>query len=63
MIRSQQLAFHYPGGAGLTFAEIDLQQGAALLLRGSSDSGKSTFLTLAAGGVGALSVDCAIAYA
>jgi putative ABC transport system ATP-binding protein len=49
MIRSQQLAFHYPGGARLAFADVDLTQGAALVLRGNSGSGKSTFLALAAG--------------
>jgi putative ABC transport system ATP-binding protein len=49
MIRSQQLAFHYPGGAVLTFTDVDLPQGGALVLRGNSGSGKSTFLALAAG--------------
>jgi putative ABC transport system ATP-binding protein len=49
MIRSQQLAFHYPGCFALTFADVDLPQGGALVLRGNSGSGKSTFLALAAG--------------
>jgi putative ABC transport system ATP-binding protein len=49
MIRSQQLAFCYAGGAALTFADVDLPQGSALVLRGNSGSGKSTFLALAAG--------------
>jgi putative ABC transport system ATP-binding protein len=49
MIRSQQLAFHYPGGAALTFVDVDLPQGSALVLRGNSGSGKSTFLALATG--------------
>jgi putative ABC transport system ATP-binding protein len=49
MIRSQQLVFHYPGGAPLRFAEVDLPQGGVLVLRGNSGSGKSTFLALAAG--------------
>ncbi len=49
MIRSQQLAFHYPGGTALTFTDVDLPQGGALVLRGNSGSGKSTFLALAAG--------------
>jgi putative ABC transport system ATP-binding protein len=49
MIRSQQLAFHYPGGTALAFADVDLPQGGALVLRGNSGSGKSTFLALAAG--------------
>ncbi len=49
MIRSQQLAFRYPGGIALAFADMDLPQGGALVLRGNSGSGKSTFLALAAG--------------
>jgi putative ABC transport system ATP-binding protein len=49
MIRSEQLAFHYPGGIALTFTDVDLPQGGALVLRGNSGSGKSTFLALAAG--------------
>jgi putative ABC transport system ATP-binding protein len=49
MIRSQQLAFYYPGGTQLAFADVALQQGGALVLRGNSGSGKSTFLALAAG--------------
>ncbi len=49
MIRSRQLAFYYPGGVALAFADVDLPQGGALVLRGNSGSGKSTFLALAAG--------------
>ncbi len=49
MIHSEQLAFHYPGGVALTFADVDLPQGSALVLRGNSGSGKSTFLALATG--------------
>jgi putative ABC transport system ATP-binding protein len=49
MIRSQQLAFRYPAGTLLTFTDVDLPQGGALVLRGNSGSGKSTFLALAAG--------------
>jgi putative ABC transport system ATP-binding protein len=49
MICCQKLAFHYPGGIELTFTNVDLPQGAALVLRGNSGSGKSTFLALAAG--------------
>jgi putative ABC transport system ATP-binding protein len=49
MIHSKQLAFHYAGGAGLTFTDVDLPQGSALVLRGNSGSGKSTFLALATG--------------
>jgi putative ABC transport system ATP-binding protein len=49
MIRSQQLAFRYPAGTLLTFTDVELPQGGALVLRGNSGSGKSTFLALAAG--------------
>jgi putative ABC transport system ATP-binding protein len=49
MIRSQELTFHYPGGVSLKFADVDLPQGSALVLRGNSGSGKSTFLALATG--------------
>lgn len=49
MIRSQQLQFQYPGAMALGFADADLPQGSALVLRGNSGSGKSTFLALAAG--------------
>jgi putative ABC transport system ATP-binding protein len=49
MIHTQQLAFHYPGGVALTFTDVELPQGGALVLRGNSGSGKSTFLALAAG--------------
>jgi putative ABC transport system ATP-binding protein len=49
MICCQKLAFHYPSGTELTFTDVDLPQGGALVLRGNSGSGKSTFLALAAG--------------
>jgi putative ABC transport system ATP-binding protein len=49
MIRSEQLVFSYPGGVALSFTDVDLPQGGALVLRGNSGSGKSTFLALAAG--------------
>jgi energy-coupling factor transporter ATP-binding protein EcfA2 len=39
----------YPGGAGLRFADVRIEQGGTLLLRGPSGSGKSTWLALAAG--------------
>lgn len=50
MIRTRGLCYrHGAGGALLRFADVDLCQGATLLLRGRSGSGKSTWLTLVAG--------------
>ncbi|MES2635463.1 MAG: ATP-binding cassette domain-containing protein [Pseudomonadota bacterium] len=49
MIRTRSLRFAYPSGAALTFADLDAPQGATVLLRGNSGSGKSTWLALAAG--------------
>jgi putative ABC transport system ATP-binding protein len=49
MILSRQLAFRYQGGKAMAFTDVDLPQGGALVLRGNSGSGKSTFLALAAG--------------
>jgi putative ABC transport system ATP-binding protein len=48
MITSQGLCYTYPGGAPLHFPDIAVAQGAVLLLRGVSGSGKSTWLSLAA---------------
>lgn len=48
MIRTTALRFAYPGAATLHFPDIDLAQGATLLLRGPSGSGKSTWLALVA---------------
>lgn len=50
MIRTQGLAYHYPGAdAALQFPDVDLAQGAVLLLSGPSGCGKSTWLALVAG--------------
>ena len=49
MISTRQLAYQYPGGFPLRFDDIEVAQGAVLLLRGASGSGKSTWLALAAG--------------
>jgi putative ABC transport system ATP-binding protein len=49
VISTRQLAYQYPGGAELRFENVDVAQGGVLLLRGASGSGKSTWLTLAAG--------------
>lgn len=50
MIRTQGLAYHYPGaGAALSFPDVEVAQGAVLLLSGPSGCGKSTWLALVAG--------------
>ena len=49
MIRASQLVYRYPRGAALAFPDLNVAQGAVLLLRGPSGSGKSTWLALAAG--------------
>lgn len=48
MIRTRQLSYRYPGGPTLTFPDVDVPQGAVLLLSGPSGCGKSTWLALAA---------------
>ncbi len=49
MISSRGLRYHYPRGPALIFPDLELPQGATLLLRGASGSGKSTWLALACG--------------
>ncbi len=49
MIHTTQLSFSYPQGAALTFDDMSVPQGAALVLQGNSGSGKSTLLALCAG--------------
>jgi putative ABC transport system ATP-binding protein len=49
MIETLGLRYGYPGGAGLRFADVRIEQGGTLLLQGPSGSGKSTWLALAAG--------------
>ncbi len=48
MIRTQGLAWRYPGGPLLRFPDLDLPQGGLLLLQGASGTGKSTWLSLVA---------------
>nr|WP_315465779.1 ATP-binding cassette domain-containing protein [uncultured Rhodoferax sp.] len=48
MIDSQGLAYRYPGGSELRFPDVQVPQGAVLLLSGPSGSGKSTWLALVA---------------
>lgn len=48
MIQSRNLRFTYPQGQPIDFPDMDLAQGAVLLLSGPSGCGKSTWLSLAA---------------
>ena len=48
MIRTQGLCYQYPNGPLLAFPDVDVAQGAVLLLSGPSGCGKSTWLALAA---------------
>jgi putative ABC transport system ATP-binding protein len=48
MIRTQGLQYHYPQGPALSFPDVDVPQGAVLLLSGPSGCGKSTWLALVA---------------
>ncbi len=48
MIATSQLSYRYPDGPTLVFPDVDVPQGAVLLLSGPSGSGKSTWLALAA---------------
>jgi putative ABC transport system ATP-binding protein len=49
MIETRALRYDYPRGPSLAFPDLDVPQGATLLLRGNSGAGKSTWLALAAG--------------
>ena len=49
MIRTRQLTYCYPDGPTLDFPDVDVAQGAVLLLSGPSGCGKSTWLALVAG--------------
>jgi putative ABC transport system ATP-binding protein len=48
MITTRGLAYQYPSGARLVFPNVDVPQGAVLLLSGPSGCGKSTWLALVA---------------
>ena len=49
LISCRQLTYRYASGPELAFADLEVTQGATLLLTGASGSGKSTWLALAAG--------------
>jgi putative ABC transport system ATP-binding protein len=49
VIQTRNLQYAYPGGTALTFPDVDVAQGAVLLLSGPSGCGKSTWLALIAG--------------
>jgi putative ABC transport system ATP-binding protein len=49
VIETRALRYQYPAGPVLCFQDLDVPQGATLLLRGTSGAGKSTWLALAAG--------------
>ncbi len=48
MICTQSLSYHYPQGPTLVFPDVNVPQGAVLLLSGPSGCGKSTWLALVA---------------
>lgn len=48
MICTRSLRYAYPGGTTLAFPDVDVAQGAVLLLSGPSGCGKSTWLALVA---------------
>ena len=48
MISTKGLTYRYTGGPALEFDDVDVPQGAVLLLNGASGSGKSTWLALVA---------------
>jgi putative ABC transport system ATP-binding protein len=61
MIRTRQLSYGYPGSPALQFPDVDVPQGAVLLLSGPSGSGKSTWLALVAGLVAPTSGELVVA--
>ena len=61
MIQTRALRYAYVGGATLSFPDVEVTQGAVLLLSGPSGSGKSTWLALVAGLVGPASGDLTVA--
>lgn len=48
MIQARGLCYHFDGGAQMAFPDVDVAQGAVLLVSGPSGCGKSTWLALVA---------------
>jgi putative ABC transport system ATP-binding protein len=48
MIRASHLSYTYPGGAPIRFPDLDVPQGAVVVMSGPSGCGKSTWLALTA---------------
>ena len=61
MIRTRALRYRYPQGPALSFPDLDVPQGGAVLLQGRSGAGKSTWLSLAAGLLAASSGEIEVA--
>jgi len=61
VIQTRNLRYAYPGGAELAFPDVDVAQGAVLLLSGPSGCGKSTWLALVAGLVAPASGEVTVA--
>jgi putative ABC transport system ATP-binding protein len=61
VIQTRNLQYTYPGGTALTFPDVNLAQGAVLLLSGPSGCGKSTWLALVAGLVAPTSGEVTVA--
>ena len=61
VIETRALRYDYPRGPSLAFPDLDVPQGATLLLRGNSGAGKSTWLALAAGLLTASAGEVAVA--
>lgn len=49
MVHTQHVTFQYPGTEAISFPDIEVQAGEALLIKGESGCGKSTLLQLLAG--------------
>ncbi len=61
MIQTRNLRYAYPGSMALGFPDVDVPQGAVLLLSGPSGCGKSTWLALVAGLVAPVSGEVTVA--
>lgn len=61
MIKTRNLSYQHPGSDPIVFPDVDLEQGAVLLLSGPSGCGKSTWLALVAALVAPTSGDLWVA--